>query len=183
MISTSDPSGLVPTMRIPAGLELLAVVVVELVAVAMPLGNLQASVALGRLAPGDQGGGLGPEPHRPPLVGHRALLVEQANDRMGGVLVELGGVRPGQPEGVSRVFRHGALHSQADAEKGDAVLPGVGHGVHLALDAAVAEPAGHEHAVDAVQQALGAFPLDGLAVHGADAHPRRCATPACSNAS
>ena len=135
------------------------------------------------MLPATKAAGWAPRRIVAPLAVTVRLLVEETNDGVGRFGVELGRVRPGQPEGVSRVFRHGTLHPQADAEEGDAVLAGVGHGVHLAFDAAVAESAGHEHAVNAVQQALGAFPLDGLAVHGADAHPRRCATPACSNAS
>ena len=41
------------------------------------------------------------------------------------------------------------LHAQADAQVGHAVLAGVARGRDLALDAARAEPARHQHAVRA----------------------------------
>ena len=42
----------------------------------------------------------------------------------------------------------GALHAQADAEERDPVLAGEADRLDLAVDAALAEAAGHQHAVD-----------------------------------
>ena len=46
------------------------------------------------------------------------------------------------------------MHAEADAEVGDAVLAGVADGVEHALDAALAEAAGDEDAVEAFELAL-----------------------------
>ena len=64
------------------------------------------------------------------------------------VLVELGrvGVRPG--EDVAGVLDDGALHAEADAEEWYLVLARVPDRRDLALDAARAEPARHQNAVD-----------------------------------
>src|SRR5712664_596688 len=45
-----------------------------------------------------------------------------------------------------------ALHSEAQAEVRDAVVAGIARGLHLALDAPIAEPAGHHDAGDAHQR-------------------------------
>ncbi len=89
-----------------------------------------------------------------------------------------------QPDHVAGELDHGALHAQADAEEGNAALAGEADGVDLALDAALAEAAGHEHAVDAGQQPLGPFALDRLAVDAAGCGPGPdVPTPAWSRAS
>ena len=71
-ISTSEPSGLVAGDEHAVRLELLAVDVVELVAMAMPLGNRIAAVAGRRAAGRIEHGLLSAEPHRAPFVGDRA---------------------------------------------------------------------------------------------------------------
>ena len=54
-------------------------------------------------------------------------------------------------------------------KKGMPPLAGEADGLDLALDAPLAEPARHEHAVDAGQQPFGPFALDRLAVDPLDA--------------
>ena len=67
--------------------------------------------------------------------------------RSGGV--ELAGVGILEAADVARVLDAGGLHAEADAEVGDLVLAGVADGVEHALDAALAEAAGDEDAVEA----------------------------------
>ena len=98
-----------------------------------------------------------------------SLLVEQADHRVRRVLVELGRVGAGQADDVAGELDHGALHAQADAEERNAPLAGVADRLDLALDAALAEAAGHEDAVVAGEQPLGPFALDLLALDAADA--------------
>ena len=69
----------------------------------------------------------------------------------GGLGVELGGVGAGHVADVAGELGDGALHAQADAEERHAVLAAVADGLDLALDAAVAEAAGHEDAVGAAE--------------------------------
>ena len=71
---------------------------------------------------------------------------------------------------VARELDHGHLEAEADAEEGDSVLPGVADRRHLALDAAVAEAAGNEHAVNPGEMRLGAVLLDLLRVDPPDVH-------------
>src|SRR5690606_17983542 len=115
-------------------------------------------------------GGVAAEPHgaaHVALAGDDVLLVGHGgDDRVLGVGVELGGVGVLQPGEVAGGLDDHALHAEADAEQRDLVLPGVADGADLALYAADAEAAGDEHAVDAVELALGA--LGGLAVVALD---------------
>ena len=109
----------------PAGLELLPVGVVELVAVAVPLGDrLGCRSSWPPCCPGASRAGWAPSRIVPPLSVIALLLVQQADHRVGVVLVELGGVGPLQAQHVAGELDHGALHAQADAEEGDAALRG-----------------------------------------------------------
>src|SRR5436190_452477 len=76
-----------------------------------------------------------------------------------------------QLDDVPRELDHRALESQADAEEGDALLPGEADGLDLAGDAAVAEAARHQDTVDAAQGALGPLALDLLRLDAADDDP------------
>lgn len=76
---------------------------------------------------------------------------------MGGLGIELGAAGVLDAGEVAGRLDDHALHAQADAEQRDPVLPDVPDRTELALDAAHAEPAGHEHAVHAVQLAGGSF--------------------------
>jgi hypothetical protein len=71
--------------------------------------------------------------------------------RRGGV--ELAGVGVLQAADVARELDAGGLHAEADAEVGNLVLAGVADGVQHALDAALAEAAGDEDAVEALRAA------------------------------
>ena len=85
------------------------------------------------------------------------------------VLVELGRMGAGQPDHVAGEFDHRALHAQADAEEGNLPLAGKADRLDLALDAALAESARHQQAVEAGQQPFGPFAFDQFAVNPLDA--------------
>ena len=61
------------------------------------------------------------------------LFPHQVNDRMGGVLVEFHAVGAFQSGDVSGKLNGGKLHTQADAQKGYLVFPGIPNGLDLAL--------------------------------------------------
>ena len=86
---------------------------------------------------------------------------------MRGIEGELGAVGIRQARHVARVFDHGQLHAQADAQEGHLVLAGELDGPDLALDAALAEAARHQDGV-VVGQHGGAFTLDLLGVEVVD---------------
>ena len=74
----------------------------------------------------------------------------------------LGGVGVGEAADVPRVFDGRPLEAVADAEVGDAALARDLRRAHHAARAAIAEAAGHEDAVRAVEQLLAARLLERL---------------------
>src|SRR5262249_5625273 len=149
-------------------LELLAVDVVELVAVAVPLVDHVGAVGPLAQAVGQQVRRVEPQPHGAAHLRDRVLVVEQADDRVLAVALDLGGVGLRQADRVAGDLDDGALKPQADAEEGDLPFAGEADGLDLAADAAVAEAARHQHPVHAAQDALGALALDVLRLDAPD---------------
>ena len=151
--------------------EDLAVVVVELIAVAVALADLIGSICpVGKGVVACDPAGVGPQPHGAALGGDAPLVGHQVDDRVGGGPGQLAGVGVLHVADVAGVLDHRHLHSQADAQEGDLVLPGVADGGDLALDAPVAEAAGDQYAVGPGQELGGVVVGDGLGVHPADLH-------------
>ncbi len=148
----------------PAFLELFAIGIVELEAVTVALRNFPLAVDTV---------GFGSRPHQ---AGHRAethraafplnlfLLFQQANHRMRCFRIEFGAVGPFAAEHVAGKLNARDLHPQAEAEVRDFLLTGVSCGGDLALDAAIAKAAGHEHTVDFFQQGSGPAPFNLLRI-------------------
>ena len=102
--STSRPSGEVPEQIRPALLELRAVAVVHLVAVAVAfVDDLFVAVRGAGARAGQQPGRPRAEPHRAAHVDDVALLVHEIDDRMRRARVELAGV--GARRGCTRRAR------------------------------------------------------------------------------
>ena len=129
------------------GLQRVAVGVVELIAVAVALADLQRIVAMGDGRAPFQPAGITAQPQRAALVDLVVLIGHEMNDLMRAVLVELVGICLGEARDVARVLDHRDLHAQADAEVGHMVFAGILCRQDHALDAAVAEAAGDDHAV------------------------------------
>src|SRR5581483_10270736 len=98
-------------------------------------------------------------------------LGDQRHHRVRRVRVELGAVRAGEPAGVARELDRGELHAEADAEVGNALLPGVADGGDLALGAALAEAARNEDRIHFLQRRDAAL-LDLLGVEVVDVDAR-----------
>ena len=149
-----------------AGLgDAVAVVVVDLVAVAVTLGDPGRAVQLLDDRAGLERGLVQAEAHRAAqvaVVDDLDLLGHRRDDRELGVGVELARRGAGEPDDVARVLDHHALQAEAQAEHRDAVLAREPQCAELALDAAHAESAGHEDAVDVgemLRRALGGLAL------------------------
>src|SRR5688572_4961208 len=169
--------------REPGLLHGLEVIVVELVAVPVALVDHVAAVNLAGQRAGEDPGFLRAEAHRAAEL--RAVVAlqrlaaavtpfgDECDDRVLRVALELGGVGAGQPEDAPRVLDNGDLHAEADAEVWHAMLARVAYGRDLALDAALAESAGHEDCVHAgeARQACG-LEIGGLDVMDLHAGPR-----------
>ncbi len=105
--------------------ELLAIGVVELVAVPMPLVDRIGMIGVGRTTAMLQGAWHAAKSHRTSLVGDVALLVQQTDDGMRSIFFELGRVCSGKANDVSPVFDYGALHAETDSKIGNPSLPRV----------------------------------------------------------
>src|SRR4051812_12406741 len=125
---------------------------VELVAVAVPLVDDVAAVQRVRFRSRAQLALVGAEPHRPAEIVHAeqvAQLVNHVGARLGRTL---GGIGVRQAADVSRVLDRRPLEAVTDAEVGDAAVARDLGGAHHPARAAVAEAAGHQDAVGAVEQ-------------------------------
>jgi hypothetical protein len=111
---------------------------------------------------------------------HRPLLVlplrDQRDDRVRTRTVELRAVCALEPDHVPRILDDRELHAETDTEIGDPVLARETDGLDLAIDAALAEPAGHEDRVGAVER-VRAVLLEVLRLDEIDLDPRARAQP------
>ena len=160
--------------RLPVG-------VVHLVAVAVALGDdrLVAVHLAGARVVGELDG-LRAEAHRAAEVLDLLLLGQQVDHRVRRLGIHLGRVGAVEAADVARELRHGDVHAEADAEVRDRVLARDAAGEDLALPAARAEAAGHEHAVDLGE--LGARLLERHVLGVDPAHVHAAAGRGCPRA-
>src|SRR5690606_16037366 len=152
-----------------AVLELGAVTVVEFVAVTMPLADHVGTVQLVGQRAGLDALLLQAQAHGAAHVAvlaatldvaaRGAPLCDQADHRIRRLAVVLGAVGAFHAEYVACVVDHGGLHAVADAEVRQPGFARMARGQDLALEAAIAEAARYQDAVEAVQR-RGAFALD-----------------------
>src|SRR6478735_4052793 len=153
-------------------LEAVLVGGVDLVAVAMALGNLgRAAIDLRDAAAAVERRGIGAETHRAAEIAGLGALLElvaaqpfghQADQRLLG-RAELGGVGVLDADEVSCGFDHRHLHAEADAEIWHVALARELRRADLAFGAALAEAARHQNAVDVLEERRGIFLLEDLA--------------------
>ena len=127
------------------------VIVVELEAVAVALGDLLRAVQLPAVGPFGQDTGILAQAHGATLLRHIHLIGHQVDDRMLGRLGELRGSSVLIAQYMAGKLNDRHLHTQTDAKIGDFILPGIAAGGDHTLDAAVAEAAGHQNAGTASQ--------------------------------
>ena len=99
-----------------------AVVVVDLVAVAVALVDERLAIELKGAGIRVQTAGVRAEAERAADVQNALLVSHQMDDGIGRVGHELDAVRLGQADDVACEFDNGKLHAEAQAEEGDAVL-------------------------------------------------------------
>src|SRR5208283_4075626 len=136
-----------------------AIGVVDLVAMAMALRNIEPAVNLSDARSFPQPRRIGAEPHRAAHVAARAPLLEliaaqpfreQADDRL-GARPEFRRVRAFDAGERARRLDHGHLHAEANAEVGHLALPREARRLDLALGPALSEAAGNENAVNVLE--------------------------------
>ncbi len=146
------------------------VVVVELIAVAVALGDQLLAVALHHLGAGLDLAGIAAQPKGAALVDVLVLVGHEVDDLVQAVLVKLAGVGVLNAAHVPAELDHSDLHPQADAQVGHVVFPGVFAGQDHALNAPAAKPAGDDDAVDAPQPGSDVLGGEVLGIHPVDLH-------------
>ena len=139
---------------------------------AVALGDVQRAIAGGHFCAGHDVARIRAEAQRAALVDLVALVGHEVDDLVRAALVELAGVGVGKAADGARKLDDRDLHAQADAEVGDVVRAGIVRGRNLALNAAVAEAAGHENAVAAAEHFLYIIARNRLAVNPLNVHTR-----------
>ena len=90
------------------------------------------------------------------------LLFLKADDGVGSFFLELRGVCAFEAAHVPRVFDGGDLHPQADAEKRDVILAGIGCRFDFPFDTTVAKSARNQDAMNFADYGSCSMKLDGL---------------------
>src|ERR1700737_5020735 len=147
--------------------------VVDLVAMAVTLGNRRRAVDAVRERARDDLAGLRAEPHGSTQIGTRIAaldrsvavlpLGDQRDHRMRRIGLEFGAVRIREAGFMPGILDDGELHAEANAQTRNAVFARVAYRLDLALDPALPDPAGHEHGVDSLQH-VDAVALDRLRI-------------------
>ena len=139
-------------------LQRRAVLVVDLEPVAVALVDDLLAVGLGGLRARRELRRVQPQPHRAALVLQLALIGHEVDDRVRGEHVELGRVDVLRADDLARELDDRALQPEAQAEVRHLVVAGEVGGEDLALDAPMAEAAGHDDARRALERARAGSP-------------------------
>src|SRR2546425_99785 len=146
----------------------LTVGVVELVAVAVALGDALFAVEPRRQASIQQDAGISTQTHGAALVHYPALLVHQSDDRVRRVRIDLSRIGVRQPTDVAAKLDHGHLHAKANAQERHPLFPGIADRRDLAFGTTLAETHWYQETVglaqgfgqDATFQLLGVDVID-----------------------
>src|ERR1035441_8289784 len=128
-------------------LQALFVFAIELVAVAMALVDFARAVGVVSDAALGQAASPASQPHGAAQLVDPLEFAEFEDDAVRRARVELGGIGGFEAAHIAREFDHQGLHAQADPEVRHLALAGELDGVEHAVDAALAEAAGHQDAV------------------------------------
>ncbi len=126
---------------------------VEFVAVAVALADFGLSVGGARVAAFGEIAGIGSEAHGAAELVDAFQFAQLIDDAIGSGWIELGGIGVGEAAYVAREFDHQGLHAEADAEVRNLGFARVADGDQHPFDAALAEAAGHENAVEGIRAA------------------------------
>src|SRR6266550_1238791 len=135
--------------------ELVAVLVVDLVAMAMPLADLRLAIDRGGLRSWSEPAGVRAEAHGTAHVSDVLLVFHQGNDRIVALRRKLTGVTVRQADDVAGEFNDCRLHSETDSKERQAGLARVPDCFQHSLDSPNAEASGNENAVKVREQLAG----------------------------
>ena len=138
-------------------LEIVAVVVIDLIAVAVSLMDRLSAVQGISSALLIQDTGIGTESQGAADILHTVLIWHQKDHRMGGGGIQLRTVGVVPPDHIPGKFHDGKLHAKAETKEWDIVLAGIADGKDFAVDAPVAESSGNEDTADILKCFGGIF--------------------------
>src|SRR5437016_2970052 len=95
--------------------------------------NLFSAIEVARFGSDNKLARLSTEPHGSALGLHTFLFFQQANDGVGGVLIEFGRVGALESADVAREFDDGDLHAETQTQIWNLVFAGVLRGLNLAF--------------------------------------------------
>jgi hypothetical protein len=128
--------------------ELLQILLIDLVAVTVPLADLGHFIGPVGQGPLLELAGICAETHGAAHLLDSQQIAQLVDDGVGSVGIELGGGGVLDPTDVACVLDNHALHTEADAKERYLVLTGIAHGVDLAGGAARTKADGHQQSVD-----------------------------------
>src|ERR1035437_7396623 len=128
-------------------LQALFVFAIELVAVAMALVDFARAVGVVCHTALAQAASPASQPHGAAQLVDTLEFAEFEDDAMRRARIELGGIGGLQSAHIAREFDHQGLHAEADPEVRHLAFARELDGVEHAVDAALAEAAGHQNAV------------------------------------
>ena len=131
--------------------EQLLVFAIELVAVTMAFADLGGAVGTMGERSGLQFAGPRTEAHGSAEFFHAAQLAQLVDDTMRRLRIEFAGVGVLQSADVARELDAGGLHAQTDAEIRHLFLARIADSIQHAGNAALAEAAGNEDAVETLE--------------------------------
>src|SRR5262249_34283672 len=152
------------------GAQPIFILAIEFVAMTMALVDLALTISAVREAAFRQLASPVTEPHRAAQILDAFQLAQLEDHAMRRAGVELGGIGFIEPADIARVFDHQRLHAEADAEVRHLALPRVADRIEHAIDAALAEPARHQDAVERFELALPLIAGHTLGFNPVDVH-------------
>ena len=128
------------------------------------LENNGLAVAFGKFCVFHHVAGIRAETQRASLIHGVALIGQKVDNFMFAIGVEFARIRVGKPADVSRELDHRDLHTEADPEIGDIMLPRIFRRDDFSFDPAVSESARDENTVRILQNVADRFFGDRFAV-------------------
>ena len=122
----------------------------------MPLPDFRLAVSLGADGTGGQFAAVLAQSHGVTQI-FKVLILHQSDDGIGRIGVHFSGIGHGQAQFMPGKFDHGHLHSKAQAQEGQTILPRVADRGHFTFQSAGTEAAGHHQSIRVLQQLGGVF--------------------------
>ncbi len=132
------------------GGKLVAIVIIEFVAVAVAFGDSVGFVGAVGESVFSEGAGVAAQTHRSAIVFVfyiSSLFGKNVNNRMGSVGIDFGGVSVFESDNVAGEFHGGHLHTITKSQEGDVIPADVFNSFYFSFNAARTETAGNNDAV------------------------------------